>query len=840
MDRLLELFRWDSKDEYTRDELDFYIVKNIDTHGLEYILKIICTYERLQNHEELEYKELIKDFNLIESYMYTYLRLYFVDDIWNEITTKFIPKMKDIKMSCPEYLYLILSFFNKKDITKVLDMFCKKCYNIYIKSGGILTEKKSNTISDFLFLLSELITVNNSHIKDYIKASNYKIEKPQLEFQYNLLNLMLLLPTYMSNNYNDDIKITLETVCFMLRKKYFKNLVVDYLSNILEVYKFRTKAYYYMVLRRDTEQESYLINVLSIILLLWGGARTTQPHKINNLSMNYIYCKDCELSNLIDEISLNNFNDDIISNTKNTDYDFFTKCFFMSLMSSYIVLFPLIKYHLKIKQKLDNEQLLVDNMIIKWGSYTNIPLIDRAIYDKYVGYIKIRKKEKKSIERILDIPVIKMILPKMFEDFSKLGNRLLEDKNYSEFGMIPEFVLDLKLECLMFYTLDLSCTLEFPNTLEFLARTLGNKKLVNNPYLHCKMIELICLNSSISKDYSNVVYCKKKIILGLISVFLDIKHLLLCDAIRSKIILLINYFIRINEDYKYELINIYDKEESISKFVYIVITNFTHYFDEIKNSFTSIIDLSDSEEFNDYTQIIYDISDIHKYNSFLNHNIIMIENILKIPEIKLMLLKDNFLSKIINSTNYVIMKLMGKNNEKEFIYDVLKYQFNKNTTIQFSLKLIYEFLEQSYYKNMFCLEDTFFDRETLEKTIEYSWNKSLLNIDEYDKLREFLEEVGIKIKERRDLLVEIDIPDEYLDPIMQTLIKEPIILPETNTIVDKSVIFRHLIEDETNPYTRSKLTKKELEKYNKKPENIEKLNEFKLKLTQWKKNVFEK
>ena len=26
-----------------------------------------------------------------------------------------------------------------------------------------------------------------------------------------------------------------------------------------------------------------------------------------------------------------------------------------------------------------------------------------------------------------------------------------------------------------------------------------------------------------------------------------------------------------------------------------------------------------------------------------------------------------FLSKIINSTNYVIMKLMGKNNEKEFI-----------------------------------------------------------------------------------------------------------------------------------------------------------------------------
>ncbi|KAK4337161.1 hypothetical protein RND71_043477 [Anisodus tanguticus] len=50
-----------------------------------------------------------------------------------------------------------------------------------------------------------------------------------------------------------------------------------------------------------------------------------------------------------------------------------------------------------------------------------------------------------------------------------------------------------------------------------------------------------------------------------------------------------------------------------------------------------------------------------------------------------------------------------------------------------------------------------------------------------------------------------DIPEEFLDPIMSTLMKEPVKLPSGH-ILDKSTIARHLLSDQTDPFTRKPLT----------------------------------
>lgn len=38
-----------------------------------------------------------------------------------------------------------------------------------------------------------------------------------------------------------------------------------------------------------------------------------------------------------------------------------------------------------------------------------------------------------------------------------------------------------------------------------------------------------------------------------------------------------------------------------------------------------------------------------------------------------------------------------------------------------------------------------------------------------------------------------DAPDEFLDPIMGTLMKDPVILPSSKNIVDRAVIARHIL-----------------------------------------------
>jgi ubiquitin conjugation factor E4 B len=47
-----------------------------------------------------------------------------------------------------------------------------------------------------------------------------------------------------------------------------------------------------------------------------------------------------------------------------------------------------------------------------------------------------------------------------------------------------------------------------------------------------------------------------------------------------------------------------------------------------------------------------------------------------------------------------------------------------------------------------------------------------------------------------------DIPDEFLDPLMYTLMEDPVILPTSRTIVDRSTIRSHLLSDPNDPFNR--------------------------------------
>ncbi|XP_028664477.1 ubiquitin conjugation factor E4 A isoform X1 [Erpetoichthys calabaricus] len=51
-----------------------------------------------------------------------------------------------------------------------------------------------------------------------------------------------------------------------------------------------------------------------------------------------------------------------------------------------------------------------------------------------------------------------------------------------------------------------------------------------------------------------------------------------------------------------------------------------------------------------------------------------------------------------------------------------------------------------------------------------------------------------------------DAPDDFLDPIMSTVMLDPVLLPSSRVTVDRSTIARHLLSDQTDPFNRSPLT----------------------------------
>lgn len=80
------------------------------------------------------------------------------------------------------------------------------------------------------------------------------------------------------------------------------------------------------------------------------------------------------------------------------------------------------------------------------------------------------------------------------------------------------------------------------------------------------------------------------------------------------------------------------------------------------------------------------------------------------------------------------------------------------------------------------------------------------------------------------------VPDDFLDPILCTLIRDPIMIPHVDLIFDKSSILSQLYHENINPYTRETLTLESVENFNKLDNVIEKVNTFKYKFDLWKQN----
>ena len=65
---------------------------------------------------------------------------------------------------------------------------------------------------------------------------------------------------------------------------------------------------------------------------------------------------------------------------------------------------------------------------------------------------------------------------------------------------------------------------------------------------------------------------------------------------------------------------------------------------------------------------------------------------------------------------------------------------------------------------------------------------------------------GVGGGEQRKEEEEGDIPDEFLDPVLATLMSDPVILTTSGVTLDRTTIVSHLLNDKTDPFNRKPLT----------------------------------
>eukprot|EP00922_Rhytidocystis_sp_ex-Travisia-forbesii_P008954 GHVS01013067.1.p1 GENE.GHVS01013067.1~~GHVS01013067.1.p1 ORF type:complete len:349 (+),score=67.31 GHVS01013067.1:190-1236(+) len=119
-----------------------------------------------------------------------------------------------------------------------------------------------------------------------------------------------------------------------------------------------------------------------------------------------------------------------------------------------------------------------------------------------------------------------------------------------------------------------------------------------------------------------------------------------------------------------------------------------------------------------------------------------------------------------------------------------------------------------------CGDGRYFQPQIFMKAVRIVRRESILpsvSVEAFNQLAKRL-----MTYQQEELDVE-DVPDEFLDPLMQDVMEDPVRLPTSNTVMDRRNIERHLMADEHDPYNRAPLRVEELESM---PELREKIRAF--------------
>jgi len=159
--------------------------------------------------------------------------------------------------------------------------------------------------------------------------------------------------------------------------------------------------------------------------------------------------------------------------------------------------------------------------------------------------------------------------------------------------------------------------------------------------------------------------------------------------------------------------------------------------------------------------------------------------------------------------NFNLQQLCGPKCKDLKVKNPEKYGFDPKKLLQ-QLTNLYLHLNYPEFHQAIANDERSYRKELFEAAISRLTSRLILNKVEIDKFRGIAEEVEklVKLKNLEDLDFE-DAPDEFKDPLMDTLMKDPVNLP-SGIVMERSIIERHLLNSSTDPFSRLPLTAEQL------------------------------
>ncbi|EPX70586.1 ubiquitin-protein ligase E4 [Schizosaccharomyces octosporus yFS286] len=420
-----------------------------------------------------------------------------------------------------------------------------------------------------------------------------------------------------------------------------------------------------------------------------------------------------------------------------------------------------------------------------------------------------------------DYPKAPLVLP-----FSETAPELF--KNLPEYFIeaITEYVLSL------FKTSSSTLTTHSSDTLcEFCVTLLTKSSYIKNPYLRAKLVEILFYGVQNQHGQPEVMIdvlstshiATKWLIPALMGFYIEIEstgqstqfydkfniRFYICEVFRT-IWKLPAYFGKLEQEQKTNL-------PFFVKFVALMLNDATYLLDEALLKLKDIHDLQErvnqainTGESNQNVQesqqnLVATERHASVYCQLGNETILMLR--LFTSSIPKAFCALEIVERLAAMLNYNLQALCGPRCRNLKVRDPTKYNFDPKSLLSTILDVYLNLCNEDNFVEAVAHDGRSYSKEIFDRALGIVRKHNLKSSFDVENISDFVNKVErFRLEEENEEEDMGEAPDHFLDPLMFTIMKDPVILPRSGMSIDRSTIKAHLLSDNTDPFNRTPLT----------------------------------
>jgi ubiquitin conjugation factor E4 B len=377
----------------------------------------------------------------------------------------------------------------------------------------------------------------------------------------------------------------------------------------------------------------------------------------------------------------------------------------------------------------------------------------------------------------------------------------------------------------------------FDDLLTFIVAFLGADTYITNPYIRVKYVELLAaLVPSDDPDLhrrptpfdayprlfeANELACTR-LVPNLLRFYVDVEfsgtHNAFYEKLvsRSHITKVLEYLWN-TADFR-AAFHAESRSEGFVRFVNMIINDSTYCVDGAMTELTKINEIETlmaSSEWAHVRDVDREIQrrDLTQSTRLVRHHLQNANNVVGMllfltSEIVSPFMRSGLAVRIAAMLNDWLHHIIGPRSSALKVGDPEKYNFHPKVLLKQVCSVYLHLSVSAEFAPAVAHDGRSYRPENFSKAAAILERYGLASDDDIARFRAFSEAVR-EAKSNETSLDEMfgdDIPAEYLDPITEELMKDPVILPLSKTRCDRSTIARHLLSDPTDPFNRSFLS----------------------------------